>query len=86
MYIFDCTMYTFQVYSNQNQMDCKGTSSAHLDEHGRESLGAQLLVHAQEVDLHHGYRVARGPHRGRDRRDEGYLRPQEENSFHTKVS
>lgn len=28
-------------------------TASHLDEHGRQPLGAQLLVHAQEVDFHH---------------------------------
>ena len=43
---------------------------AHLDQHRCEAFGAKLLVHAQEVYLHHGHRVLPGTDCGWNSSDE----------------
>jgi hypothetical protein len=44
----------------------------HLDEDGGKALGAQLLVDAEEVDLHHGHSRGAHAHAGGHPADEGH--------------
>jgi hypothetical protein len=46
---------------------------AHLDQYRGKSLGAQLLVDAQEVDLHHRDLFVVDAHKRGDSGDEGHL-------------